>query len=113
MKFAKACLPLVLGLTALAYQANGAVAYSNIPANPPFYSSNSGSTIFGALQDPNMMMMSGSIAMSFVPNTTGTLSSLTLGITVQPGADGTVNVFLAENPMTVMGVTTFGSMQAV
>src|SRR5690349_15053211 len=103
MKFAKVCLPLALALTCIFTQVQGAVAYSNLPANPPFYNPNTGSTIFGVLQDPSQMLMSGSIAMSFVPTTTGTISAVTLGITVGEGpggaADGNVNVFLAQGPM--------------
>ena len=74
----------------------GAVAYDNIPPSPPFYNPNSGSTIFEVVT--NSGVSSGSIAMSFVPTVTGTISSIELGLTVFPGFDGNVNVYLGQNP---------------
>jgi hypothetical protein len=113
MKFAKAYLPLAaLALIGLR-SADAAVAYSNLPTNPPFYSTNTGSTIFGSAQDPNNGGGSGSIAMSFVPNATGTITVVILGITFNMSADGNVNLFLASNPTTMAGMTTFGSEQAL
>jgi hypothetical protein len=61
------------------------------------------------------MAMTGSIAMSFVPNITGTISTVTLGVTVQPSAnaDGNLNVYLAEGPVAIPMTTNFSftSMQ--
>ena len=100
MKFAKACLPIVaLCLCLSVRSSSGAVAYSNLPANPPNYVSNSGSGIYGTAQDPNMLGGTASLAMSFLSSQTGTLSSLTLGMTYMPSGNGMVNVYLAENPM--------------
>lgn len=114
MKFAKVCLPLALViLTSVVNQTRAAVAYSNLPPNAPFYNGNQGSTIFGSAEDPMMAGGTGSIAMSFVPNASGTITVVILGITFNVGDDGNVNLFLASNPMTVGGVTTFGSEQSL
>src|SRR5690349_10791469 len=109
MKFAKLYLQTAgLALSSLLglQSASAAIAYSNLPVNPPFYNSTIGSTIFGPAQDPQNSGGSGSIAMSFVPNDTGTISVVILGITFNLPGDGNVNLFLAENPMTVAGMTT-------
>jgi len=120
MKFAKVYLPLAaVVLVSVVTTSQAAVAYTNLPATPPFYNPSTGSTIFGLVQDPNQMLMSGSIAMSFVPTVTGTISAVTLGITVQaegPGGttDGNVNVFLAQGPMELTpGVFNFTSIVAL
>ena len=102
MKFAKAYLPLVaLVLVLSGGQVRGAVAYSNLPANPPNYNPTMGSNIYGENQDPMMNNTSAGIAMSWVSSQTGTISSLTLGITFVAPANGSVNIFLAENPMNI------------
>ena len=65
MNFPRVCLTLAaLILTSVANHTQAAVAYSNLPPNPPFYNSTVGSTIVG---DPDNDGDSGSIAMSFVP----------------------------------------------
>jgi len=64
-----------------------------------------------------MMSLTGSIALSFVPNVTGTISMVSLGITVEPSpnADGNVSVFLAEGPVAIPMTSNFSftSVQAL
>jgi hypothetical protein len=87
--------------------ADAAVAYTNLPPSQPFFDANMGSTVFGSAQDPGNMGASASLAMSFVPTLSGTISSLSLGLTFNAPGDGNVDIYLASDPMTAAGITTF------